>query len=175
MRVAIGVVLFALCGSASADVLLGRVVGVSDGDTITLLDNSQHQHKIRLAGIDAPERAQPFGARSKQHLSELVFSKPVAAEWHKIDRYGRKVAKVMVGEPSCAEASCPKTLDAGLAQVTIGMAWWYRQYAREQSVEDREKYELGEAEARARSAGLWSNNGAIAPWEWRATKRSSAR
>ena len=84
--------LFALWSvSAWADALEGWIVGVADGDTITLLDNNRQQHKIRLAGIDAPEKAQPFGQRSKQHLAELAFGKDAKADCYKVDRYDRDV------------------------------------------------------------------------------------
>ena len=81
---------------AYADTITGRVVGVADGDTVTVLDAEKVQHKIRLAGIDAPEKSQPFGNRSKQNLSDLVFQKDVRVDWDKRDRYGRIVGKVMV-------------------------------------------------------------------------------
>ena len=77
-------------------VVEGRVVGVSDGDTITVLDDAKSQHKIRFAGIDAPEKGQAFGERSKQNLSALVFQKRVEARCHKKDRYGREVCAVFV-------------------------------------------------------------------------------
>jgi endonuclease YncB( thermonuclease family) len=75
--------------AVSAAVLDGRVVSVADGDTITLLDSNQQQHKIRLAGIDAPEKAQPYGQRSQQQLSELAFGKDAKADCYKVDRYDR--------------------------------------------------------------------------------------
>jgi endonuclease YncB( thermonuclease family) len=78
-------------------VVEGRVVGVSDGDTITVLDDTEFQHRIRFAGIDAPERKQPYGDRSRQSLSALVFQKRVEARCHKKDRYGREVCAVYVG------------------------------------------------------------------------------
>ena len=67
----------------------------------------------------------------------------------------------------CQGAGCPKTLDAGLAQVTVGLAWHYKKYAGEQSEEDRERYAFAEVEARARRAGLWREGDPVAPWEWR--------
>lgn len=81
---------------AHAETLTGRVVGISDGDTVTVLDVQKVQHKIRLAGIDAPEKTQPFGNRSKESLSELAFDKTVTVETDKRDRYGREVGKVLV-------------------------------------------------------------------------------
>ena len=154
-----------LLGVAHADTLLGRVVGVADGDTITVLDADRQQHKIRLQGIDAPEKAQPFGERSKQSLSRMVFGKDVRVEWDKRDKYTRIVGKVWVQPESCP--SCPMTLDAGHAQITVGLAWLYRKYANEQSPQDRGAYEFSEQEARANRVGLWSEPGPIPPWEWR--------
>ena len=110
---------------AAADLLEGRVIRIADGDTLTVLDRHQVQHRVRLAGIDAPERGQPFGESSKQDLARLTFGKPVEIRWHKRDRYGRLVGQVWVVSPDarCQGAGCPKTLDAGLAQVTVGLAW----------------------------------------------------
>jgi endonuclease YncB( thermonuclease family) len=150
---------------AHAETLTGRVVGVSDGDTVTVLDADHQQHKIRLQGIDAPEKAQPFGQRSKENLSDLVFNKEVRVEWDKRDRYGRIVGKVWVQPVSCP--TCPMTLDAGHAQVTVGLAWWYRKYAKEQSPQDRGAYEFSEQEAKAKRVGLWSDTDPVPPWEWR--------
>ena len=116
---------------ANAETLDGRVVSVADGDTVTVLDASNRQHKIRLRGIDAPEKAQPFGQRSKQSLSRMVFGKDVRVDWDKRDKYKRIVGKVWVQPESCP--SCTMTLDAGHAQITVGLAWWNRKYANEQS------------------------------------------
>jgi len=158
--------IFSLCSSVWAEVLTGRVVGVSDGDTITVLDAAKVQHKIRVSGIDAPEKKQAFGQVAKENLSRLVFSKDVDVEWSKLDRYGRIVGKVMVTSPNCVGA-CARTFDAGLSQVTAGLAWWYRKYAKEQPVDDRPKYEQAELGAQARHQGLWSDKNPVAPWDWR--------
>ena len=117
--------------------MLTVVVRVTQNDNcrITVLDADRQQHKIRLGGIDAPEKAQPFGQRSKENLSRLVFGKDVRVEWEKRDKYKRIVGKVWVQPASCP--TCPMTLDAGHAQITAGMAWWYRKYAKEQSPQDR--------------------------------------
>jgi endonuclease YncB( thermonuclease family) len=130
-----------------------------------VLDGDRQQVKVRLAGIDAPEKAQPFGQRSKENLSRLVFKKEVRVEWQKRDRYDRILGKVMIQPSDCP--TCPKTLDAGQAQLSVGLAWWYRKYAREQSPEDRGRYESEEQEARARRVGLWQDPAPIPPWEWR--------
>jgi endonuclease YncB( thermonuclease family) len=156
---------------ALAETLTGTVVGVTDGDTITVLDANREQHKIRLRGIDAPEKAQPFGQRSKQSMSTLVFGKEVDVQWNKHDRYQRIIGKVMVAEPNCRASACPKTLDAGLAQLTVGLAWWYRKYAKEQSPEAAGRYEFAEQEARAKRAGLWADADPIPPWDWRRGER----
>lgn len=157
--------------SASAETITGRVIGVADGDTVTVLDADRTQHKIRVAGIDAPEKEQAFGQRSKASMSDLVFGKDVLVVAGKRDRYGRLVGKVLVAAPSCAASTCPKTLDAGLVQITTGMAWWYRQYAREQSSEDADAYALAEQAAREHRAGLWRDADPIAPWDWRRASR----
>lgn len=112
---------------AHAETLTGRTVGVSDGDTITVLDLTNTQHKIRLAGIDAPEKSQPFGQRSKESLSELVFGRTVTVETDKVDRYRRKVGKVRT----------PEGMDANLEQVRRGLAWHYKEYEQEQTEADR--------------------------------------
>ncbi len=130
-------------GPGFATSLTGQVVGVSDGDTVTLLDADQNQHKIRVSGIDSPEKAQAFGERSKQNLARLVFGKQIEVQWHKHDRYGRIVGKVLVADAGCKTTDCPKTVDAGLRQITAGLAWWYRDYAKEQSNEDAQRYRLG--------------------------------
>jgi len=154
---------------AFAAILEGRVVGVTDGDTVTVLDADRQQHKIRLGGIDAPEKAQPFGQRSKENLSDMVFGKDVRVEWKKRDKYKRIVGKVWVQPESCP--TCPMTLDAGHAQITVGLAWWYRKYAREQSPWDRGAYEFSEQEARTKRVGLWSEPDPLPPWEWRKSSK----
>ena len=136
------------------------MVGVADGDTITVLDGTKTQHKIRLAGIDAPEKAQPFGQRSKQSLSDLVFDKTVVVETDKRDRYGREVGQVL-----------SEGVDVNLTQVQRGFAWHYKAYAREQSPSDRQTYAVAEDDARAARRGLWADDGPTAPWDYRKAKR----
>lgn len=147
--------------SAYADVLSGRVVGVADGDTITLLDNSNTQHKIRLGGIDAPEKKQAFGNVSKKSLSDMVFNQQVDVEWHKEDRYGRKVGKVLVNNE-----------DVNLDQIKRGLAWLYKKYKSELAREDQIIYEQAEQEAEANQVGLWIDVNPIPPWEFRKQKKS---
>jgi len=147
--------------SAHAEVLTGQVVGIADGDTITVLDGRRQQHKIRLAGIDAPEKKQAFGERSRQNLAAMVFSKTVSVEWIKKDRYGRMVGKVMING-----------VDANLEQVKAGMSWWYEKYRREQSAADQRIYADAERQARVARVGLWRDPVSVAPWDWRSAKRA---
>ena len=95
---------------------------------ITLLTPDKTQHRIRIAGIDAPEKAQPFGNRSKQNMERMAHGQEALADCPKTDRYGRKLCKVYVQPQDCP--TCGKTLDVGLAQVSAGLAWWYRAYHR---------------------------------------------
>lgn len=141
---------------ASSAELSGRVVGVADGDTVTVLDADQTQHRVRIGGIDAPERRQPFSDRSKQNLSSLVFAKTVIVRWHKRDRYRRLVGVVQIGQ-----------VDAGLEQVRAGMAWHYKEYELEQTPSERLAYARAEQSARADRRGLWRDPEPVPPWEFR--------
>lgn len=147
--------------ACQAATIEGHVVGVADGDTVTVLDANKVQHKVRLSGIDAPEKKQAFGQRSKDSLSDLVFNKQVSVETDKKDRYGRQVGKVVVAGT-----------DANLAQVTRGFAWHYTAYEREQSINDRKLYNFAESEARAARRGLWRDVAPIPPWDFRKGVRS---
>lgn len=147
-------------GLTSAETIQGKVVRVADGDTITVLDQSKTHHKIRLAGIDAPERGMPFGKKSKEHLSELVAGKQVTVETTKLDRYKRSVGKVLVDGQ-----------DANLAQVEAGFAWHYKEYQREQLRADRLAYTQAEERAREARKGLWLDEEPMPPWEWRRQSR----
>ena len=147
----------------------GRVVSVTDGDTIKVLDSTNTEHKVRLTGIDAPERGQPYGTASRDHLASMVAGKEVKVESTKSDRYGRVLGKVWVQPADCP--TCGKTLNTNHAQVLAGMAWWYRYYAKEQSAEDRGRYESAEDEAKARKWGLWADPNPINPYDWRKSKK----
>lgn len=145
--------------SVFADPLKGKVVGVSDGDTITLLDASQKEHKIRLSGIDAPEKNQAFGQLSKKSLSDLVFNQNILVTWEKLDRYQRVIGKVLLRDQ-----------DISLEQIKRGMAWHYKKYEREQTAEDRVLYSNAEKNARLARVGLWSDENPIVPSEFRHRK-----
>jgi endonuclease YncB( thermonuclease family) len=136
-----------------------KVVKITDGDTIHILDQSMHRYKIRLAGIDAPEKSQIYGDKSTNNLAKLIAGQKVEVEYSKRDKYGRIVGKVIRDGQ-----------DINLAQVIEGFAWHYKKYQREQSKLDRVLYSSAETEARARHVGLWSLPGATPPWEFRKRK-----
>lgn len=150
------IALLSFCFSLEAATLQGKVVSVADGDTITVLDSQKTQHKIRLQGIDAPERAQAFGNKSKQSLHEMVHGKQVTVDYQKKDKYGRVVGKILLN-----------STDVCLEQLKRGMAWHYKQYANEQPKEDRETYSLAEQQAKTELKGLWKDKQPVPPWEFR--------
>lgn len=139
-------------GGAQAYELRGKVVAVTDGDTITLLDADKWQQKIRLADIDAPERRQPWGQRAKDALSRLVMARDVRADCREADRYGRHVCTIFAG-----------TTDVNAALITQGHAWVYERYNR------RSDLPRLQAQARAERRGLWQLPEAerIPPADWR--------
>lgn len=139
-----------------ADTLQGRVIAISDGDTVKVLDATNTEWKIRLLGIDAPEKKQAFGQKSKKHLSDLIFDKTVTVEYSKKDKYGRTVGKILA-----------EGVDANLEQVKSGLAWHYKKYEREQSVDDRDLYAKAEEQARLVKRGLWVDAEPTPPWDWR--------
>lgn len=137
--------------NAHAD-FTGKVVAVADGDTITVR-MEQKQVKVRLVEIDAPEKVQPFGSRSKESLSDLCFDKTAMLETKGKDPYGRTLARV----------HCDG-IDANAEQVRRGMAWVYDRY-----VTDRGLYSIQD-EATAERRGLWADSDPVRPWEWRRVK-----
>lgn len=159
-RVLTSILLAVLSAASNAESLTGRVVRVSDGDTLTVLDEANTQHKIRLAGIDSPEKGQPFGQHCKQSLSDLVYGRTVVVETKKRDRYGRAIGKIIAGGR-----------DANLEQVQRGCGWHYKRYMNEQSLDDRLAYNAAEESARASRVGLWADHEPTSPWDWRKTRR----
>jgi endonuclease YncB( thermonuclease family) len=139
-----------------AATIIGTVVGISDGDTIKVLDSNKKLHKIRLMGIDAPEKKQNFGAASKQALSNYIYQKEVTVAYKKKDRYQRILGKVILDKQ-----------DICLAMISDGMAWHYKDYEKEQSKTDRDLYSQAELKAREAKRGLWQDSKAIKPSEFR--------
>lgn len=160
--VAASILALLLCSqSVVADTLTGKVVSVADGDTITLLDATNMQHRIRLAQIDAPETAhgknkpsQPFGNDSKQSLASLTFSKVVTASCGDTDRYGRFVCGITVDG-----------LDVNREQVRRGMAMVYEKYASDRTLYNDQKA------AQASKLGVWAEESPTPPWEWRKAQK----
>lgn len=138
----------------------GQVVSVADGDTLTVVDAAGRRVKVRLAGIDAPEKRQAFGQQSKQALADRVFGRQVVVDAGKTDRYGRTIGKVWVDGT-----------DANLAQIRSGLAWHYKKYEREQTMADRFEYAHAESDARQHRRGIWHLPDPLAPWDYRMQKR----
>jgi endonuclease YncB( thermonuclease family) len=160
-----GFILLAILGvsSAWAEAVTGIVIGISDGDTLTLLDQHHDQHKVRLAGIDAPEKRQDFGQRAKQNLSAMAYGQQATVEGRKIDRYGRLIGKVIVGGT-----------DVNLRQIEMGLAWHYKAYEREQMPGDRLAYAAAENAARSLRRGLWASPQPTPPWEFRRERATAS-
>lgn len=138
----------------------GKVIGVSDGDTITVLRDGHDQYKIRLYGIDAPEIGQPHGKESKKNLSKMVYGESVQVEVMDTDRYGRTVARIFVeGE------------DVNAAQLRAGYAWLYRQYCRNWVCGE---WSGLETDARSSGVGLWADKDPVPPWQWRRDKKGAS-
>ena len=158
----IGVIRQGAAWAQGAQVIRGagfwRVVGVTDGDTLTVLAKGNQPVKVRLVGIDAPERDQPFGQRSRQSLSELAFGQTATVAVQKTDDYGRTVGTVTVGG-----------VNVEAEQVWRGLAWVYRQYS-----DDAQLLAL-EAEAKAARRGLWADANPLPPWAWRHGGRAAAK
>lgn len=131
--------------------LVGKVIGITDGDTISVLVD-RHPKTVRLNGIDAPEKAQPFGSKAKEMLSDLAFGREVTLQSVKSGIYGRIIADVL----------SPDGTSVNKEMVRSGYAWWYRDYAKG----DVELEKL-ENEAREKKKGLWVDHNPIPPWKWR--------
>ena len=145
----------------AAETLKGRVVKVADGDTITVLDAANVQHRIRLDKIDAPEKSQPFGDASRKLLAAFVAGKIVEVEWTKKDKYGRILGTVW--------AMIPVRTDVNLQMVKDGFAWHYKQFDNTQS------YAAAEIDARRAKRGLWKDPAPIPPHEFRKKKGLNSR
>ena len=156
MKKLIVIFAFLITLNVSASEIVGQVIKVTDGDTITILDVNNVQYKIRLSGIDAPEKKQAFGNVSKQSLAEMIAGQVVTVGYNKLDSYGRVIGKVSF-----------KSRDINLEQIKRGYAWHYKKYEREQDVEDRSIYAQEEYLAQRAAAGLWLDKNAIAPWDFR--------
>lgn len=141
-----------LCGCTDPD--LYKVVAVTDGDTITVLDHNKEQHKVRLGEIDAPEKKQAFGTKAKDALVEKVFDKYVRLKGKKTDRYGRWIRGVYI------DRRC-----INVEMVQEGWAWHYKEFS------NTDTYAHAEENAREVRCGLWQDDDPIPPWEFRKHKK----
>lgn len=151
-KVLFSVFLIAAAVRVSAAEIVGRVVGVSDGDTVTVLDALDGgRFRVRLFGIDAPEKGQAFGQKAKQYLSGLIFGKVVSVRFSAVDRFGRIVGRVYSeGRDVCRE------------MLSAGFAWHYVHY------DKSPEYSAAEKQARDGRRGLWSDpSPPVPPWEYR--------
>jgi len=155
-RIFLSLLLLFSASTAYSETVSGRIVGITDGDTLKLVTPTKVLYKIRLSGIDAPEKGQPFGQRAKQTLSTCSNNKNAIVETYKKDRYGRFVGKVLVDGVDC-----------NLKQIELGMAWHYKKYENEQELGDRSKYAHAEHVAKGAKQGLWSEASFVPPWDWR--------
>jgi endonuclease YncB( thermonuclease family) len=142
-----------------AGVIQGKVVDLGWGDSITVLDAQSKQQRVRLLGIDAPEKDQAFGPSARQKLSTLVFGKVVTVKYQKVDRNGRPLGKVLLG-----------ATDVNLEMLKAGMAWYYTN-DRDLPESDRPLYATAERDAKAAERGLWQDESPISPWEFRQVRK----
>ncbi|MDO5693518.1 MAG: thermonuclease family protein [Pseudomonadota bacterium] len=165
MKLLAGVLLVVCACRVLAFGIDGRVVAVLDGDTIDVLDAAHQVYRVRLLSIDAPERGQPFGRRSKDSLSGMVAGAEVNARCSKMEQRP-------TGQRSRVLCKVYRDgIDINLAQVRAGMAWHYKAFAREQPVDERAVYAQTEQQARIERRGLWVDGEPVAPWDWRRAQR----
>lgn len=158
---------FLAASSASASVtkcdLIGKVVTVVGGDMIEIVDPNKRKHRIRLAGIDAPEKAQTYGRKARQFLSDNVYRQAVCVVGRAYDAQGRLLGKVMTGNVSDSQLT-----DMNLQMVSAGLAWYDKHGGEHQSNLDRYQYAQAERDAKRARDGLWQKRDAVAPWAYRA-------
>lgn len=147
--------LFFHCILCSAQRFTVKVVGISDGDTFTAINEDNLQLKIRLYGIDAPEKKQAFGNKSKEFLSSLIFGKNITIDVQSQDSWGRYIAY----------AFTPEGRDVSYLMIESGMAWHFVKY------DNTAVYELAEIDAKKAQRGLWVDKNPIAPWDFRSNNR----
>lgn len=150
MKLLYTILLLALSLSIQSKALKGRIVKVSDGDTVTLLDSTNTQHKIRLDGIDCPEKGQPFGTKATDFVKKLTTGKIIVVEWEKKDRYGR-----ILGYVYADGVNVNKEL------LKNGLAWHYKHFNK-----DKELAKL-EQQAKDKKLNIWSDKNPIEPYRWR--------
>lgn len=143
--------IFIIISASYAQKFQVKVVGISDGDTFTAINRDKLQLKIRIYGIDAPEKKQDYGQKAKQVLSDCIFGKVVTIDVQSQDGWGRYISYVYT----------PEGRDVSLLMLQKGMAWHFKKY------DDTEIYSNAELNAKSRKVGLWAAPNPIAPWDFR--------
>ncbi len=158
MRKCLQIVFYILlfCTYANSLELVGKVIKVSDGDTVTILTEDKVSHKIRLNDIDAPEKKQPFGNKSRDNLASYIAGEIITVKYKSKDKYGRILGTIYF-----------ENLDINLQQIKNGYAWVYKQYSKNQT------YYQEEQKAKDLKKGLWIAKEPLAPWEYRKKRKSS--
>ena len=140
----------------------GISIDVQDGDSFVLRDDLGNRIRVRISGIDAPEKSQPFADRSRQHLRDLMRDVRIRLEPVKLDVFGRTVARVWI-----LSEDSKSVKDAGLAQIEAGLAWHFKRYRSDQHEQDAARYMKAEREARSEGLGLWRDPSPEPPWDFR--------
>lgn len=148
----------------SVKLFAGKVINIADGDTITVLDDHKISIKIRLLGIDCPEKSQAFGHRAKKALSDKIFSQRVNIHTHGKDYFGRTLGVVTFNDEDINEWL-----------LTEGLAWHFKKYAKSQTPEDAKRYSLAQADAQRLKRGLWADEKPIPPWIFRDQQKKSSQ
>jgi endonuclease YncB( thermonuclease family) len=154
MRLLSALAMLAAIPAIAADPITGKVVSVHDGDTVRVLDAANVQHKVRLDGIAAPERGQPFGTVARDRLASLVMGKAVTVHSDGRDKWGRTLGRIEI-----------EGQDVNRRMVDDGMAWHYVAFNNDA------RLAAAERAARAAGRGLWADAKPVPPWEWRATAK----
>lgn len=139
----------------AANALVGRISSVKDGDSVMLMDDDRHSHEIRLEGIDAPEKDQPYGLKAKTALGKMILGRRVTVEVTGTDKYGRTLGTIYLDENSI-----------DVAMVRGGHAWWYSYYH-----PDNRELARAEKQARDEQLGLWQDADPVRPYDWRKSRR----
>jgi micrococcal nuclease len=160
----LSLVLFASAAISAGPLTPGLVIAISDGDTITLLTEDKQQLKVRLAGIDTPEKKQAFGTKARDHLASRIFKQDVEVDLRKKDQYGRYLGVIYIGG-----------VDMNQSMIQDGYAWFYKHYAKEQPKEEALRYANAERDARLKKRGLWADPNPVPPWEFRKDAKEEAR
>lgn len=151
-------------GPADTGVLTGESIAVQDGDSFVLRTPDGRRLRIRIAGIDAPEKGQPFADVSRRHLAALLRGRSLQVEVRKLDAFGRHIARVDTVDG-----------DVALAQIEAGLAWHFQRYAADQPPDERLRHAQAQERARAAGAGLWRDPSPEPPWSFRRRAASGAR